>query len=92
MVNIGGISVACLSATGSMVSITESRFVGGRRTKLVGLSFVSAWTEQCQTRFDTLKEKLTTFPIFAYAGSSLPFILEVDTGQRDVKLRRFCQP
>ncbi len=35
-------------------------------------------TEHCQKSFDTLKGKLTTSPILAYADFSLPFILEVD--------------
>lgn len=36
------------------------------------------WTEECSQSFDTLKAKLTTAPVLAYADFSLPFILEVD--------------
>ncbi|KAL0186021.1 hypothetical protein M9458_017691, partial [Cirrhinus mrigala] len=59
-----------------------AEFVGGRHKKAAGPSFASAWTEHCQNRFDTLKEKLTTSPILAYADFSLPFILEVDASHR----------
>ncbi|KAL0161382.1 hypothetical protein M9458_045107, partial [Cirrhinus mrigala] len=59
-----------------------AEFVGGRYKKSAGPSFASAWTEHCQNSFDTLKEKLTTSPILAYADFSLPFILEVDASHR----------
>ncbi|KAL0185385.1 hypothetical protein M9458_021082, partial [Cirrhinus mrigala] len=59
-----------------------AEFVGGRHKKSAGPSFASAWTEHCQNSFDTLKEKLTTSPILAYADFSLPFILEVDASHR----------
>lgn len=36
------------------------------------------WTTECQTAFDTLKERLTTAPILGYADYKLPFILEID--------------
>lgn len=41
-------------------------------------SFSLAWSEQCQQSFDSLKVRLTTAPVLAYADFSLPFILEVD--------------
>ncbi|RXN39397.1 Transposon Ty3-I Gag-Pol poly [Labeo rohita] len=59
-----------------------AEFVGGRHKKSAGPRFASAWTEHCQNSFDTLKEKLTTSPILAYADFSLPFILEVDASHR----------
>ncbi|KAL1263544.1 hypothetical protein QQF64_006283 [Cirrhinus molitorella] len=59
-----------------------AEFVGGRPKKSAGPSFVGAWSGQCQKSFDTLKEKLTTSPILAYADFSLPFILEVDASHR----------
>ncbi|RXN22039.1 Transposon Ty3-I Gag-Pol poly [Labeo rohita] len=59
-----------------------AEFVGSRHKKSAGPSFASAWTEHCQNSFDTLKEKLTTSPILAYADFSLPFILEVDASHR----------
>lgn len=59
-----------------------AEFVGSRHKKSPGQGFASAWTEHCQKSFDTLKEKLTTAPILAYADFSLPFILEVDASNR----------
>lgn len=55
-----------------------AEFAGGKRKKVVGQGFADAWTESCQESFDTLREKLTTSPILAYADFSLPFVLEVD--------------
>ncbi|KAI5107461.1 hypothetical protein C0J45_3099, partial [Silurus meridionalis] len=55
-----------------------AEFAGGKRKRVVGQGFAGAWTEQCQRSFDTLREKLTTSPILAYADFSLPFILEID--------------
>lgn len=37
------------------------------------------WMEGCCHRFEALKTRLTTAPVLAYAGFTLPFILEVDT-------------
>ncbi|RXN12417.1 Transposon Ty3-I Gag-Pol poly [Labeo rohita] len=37
-----------------------------------------AWTEECQQSFDSLKQRLVSAPLLAYADFSLPFILEVD--------------
>ena len=36
------------------------------------------WTEKCHTAFQTLKQKLTTAPVLAYADFNKPFILDVD--------------
>lgn len=36
------------------------------------------WTEKCHTAFQTLKQKLTTAPVLAYADFNKSFILDVD--------------
>ena len=36
------------------------------------------WTDECKQSFETLKAKLTTSPVLAYADFTLPFVLEVD--------------
>lgn len=57
--------------------------LAGTKTKRASLrtserNFPSLWSEQCQLSFATLKMKLTSAPVLAYADFSLPFILEVD--------------
>lgn len=47
-------------------------------TKKPDQRFSRCWTDECNKNFDTLKAKLTTAPVLAYADFSLPFILEVD--------------
>lgn len=47
--------------------------VSSRRQELAAL-----WSEQCEQAFRTLKQKLTTTPVLAYADFKLPFILEID--------------
>lgn len=36
------------------------------------------WNEECQTAFETLKEKLTQAPVLAYPNMEKPFILDTD--------------
>ena len=36
------------------------------------------WTEECQRAVDTLKDRVTSAPILAYADYSLPFILQTN--------------
>ncbi|KAL1280076.1 hypothetical protein QQF64_014676 [Cirrhinus molitorella] len=55
-----------------------AEFVGARPKKFASVSFVAAWTEECQHSFGGLKSKLTSSPVLAYADFSRPFILEVD--------------
>ncbi|KAI4893876.1 hypothetical protein NFI96_029754, partial [Prochilodus magdalenae] len=38
----------------------------------------TAWTPQCEQSFETLKAKLVSAPVLAYADFSKPFILEID--------------
>lgn len=55
-----------------------SEFGASRSKKRAGQGSLGTWPEECQSSFTTLKEKLTTAPVLAYADFSLPFILEVD--------------
>ncbi|KAI5619407.1 hypothetical protein C0J50_21027 [Silurus asotus] len=50
----------------------------GAKRKNTAQSCKEAWTEECQQSFDTLKQRLVSAPLLAYADFSLPFILEVD--------------
>ena len=52
--------------------------LSGRPKREQGRVSVEFWDEECQQSFNTLKEKLTSTPVLAYADFSLPFILEVD--------------
>ncbi len=36
------------------------------------------WTQECQTAFNTLKQKLVEAPILAYSDFSRPFTLETN--------------
>ncbi|KAI5629816.1 hypothetical protein C0J50_7867 [Silurus asotus] len=47
--------------------------MSSRRQELEAL-----WSESCEQAFRTLKQKLTTAPVLAYANFELPFILEID--------------
>lgn len=51
---------------------------GRRSKKRVSHGNVSSWTSECQQSFETLKAKLVTAPVLAYADFSLPFVLEID--------------
>ena len=60
---------------------------GGRRSKRPKSSrpvkkatepFESHWSDACEHAFQTLKEKMTTAPVLAYADISKPFVLHVD--------------
>lgn len=42
------------------------------------LELAAVWSPQCEDSFQTLKRKLTTAPVLAYADFTRPFILEVD--------------
>ncbi|KAI3358861.1 hypothetical protein L3Q82_015251 [Scortum barcoo] len=38
----------------------------------------TAWTPQCEESFETLKSKLVSAPVLAYADFARPFVLEID--------------
>ncbi|KAL6465795.1 hypothetical protein MHYP_G00259280 [Metynnis hypsauchen] len=42
------------------------------------ISLATAWSEDCEQAFQSLKAKLTSAPVLAYADFNKPFILEVD--------------
>lgn len=53
--------------------------VGGTRKKRgSGKSFESGWTEECERGFQSLKQRLVSAPVLAYADFSSPFVLEID--------------
>lgn len=47
-------------------------------TKLLRKDEKFVWTEQCESAFQTLKQKLTSAPILAYPNMHKPFILTTD--------------
>lgn len=51
---------------------------GTKPTKKTDQHLSKCWGNECNKSFETLKGKLTTAPVLAYADFSLPFILEVD--------------
>lgn len=54
--------------------LTGSKHRPGQREEV----FSSAWSRECQDRFEELKSRLTTAPVLAYADFTKPFVLEVD--------------
>lgn len=40
------------------------------------------WTEECQTAFAILKDKLTSAPVLGMADYSKPFIVETDASSQ----------
>ncbi|KAL6476359.1 hypothetical protein MHYP_G00148580 [Metynnis hypsauchen] len=49
-----------------------------RKGKTPKISLATAWSEDCEQAFQSLKAKLTSAPVLAYADFNKPFILEVD--------------
>lgn len=49
-----------------------------RKGKTPPVPLASAWDEGCEQAFRSLKERLTSAPVLAYADFKKPFILEVD--------------
>ena len=49
-----------------------------RKGKTPKISLSTAWGEDCEQAFQSLKEKLTSAPVLAYADFNKTFILEVD--------------
>lgn len=52
--------------------------VGTKKKRGSGKSIDSCWTEECEQGFQTLKQRLVSAPVLAYADFSLPFVLEID--------------
>ena len=40
--------------------------------------FNEKWNEECQKKFETMLEKLTTAPVLGYVDYTKPFIVETD--------------
>lgn len=55
-----------------------AELAGTRSKRGSGRDLSSAWTPQCEQSFETLKAKLVSAPVLAYADFSRPFILEID--------------
>lgn len=51
---------------------------GSRSRRASGRALAEAWSDDCEQSFESLKGKLVSAPVLAYANFSLPFILEVD--------------
>ena len=49
-----------------------------KKGKTPPVPLASTWVEECEHAFLSLKERLTSAPVLAYADFSKPFILEVD--------------
>ena len=49
-----------------------------KQNRHLPIPFPQLWTEDCQTSFDTLKQKLVSPPVLGYADYTQPFILETD--------------
>ena len=49
-----------------------------KKGKTPPVPLASTWDEECEHAFLSLKERLTSAPVLAYADFSKPFILEVD--------------
>ena len=55
------------------------RLIGPRRKgKTPPVPLTTAWDEACERAFESLKERLTSAPVLAYADFKKPFILETD--------------
>ena len=55
------------------------RLIGPRKKgKTPPVPLASTWDEECEQAFLSLKERLTSAPVLAYADFTKPFILEVD--------------
>lgn len=63
------------STLNSLAAELSTKHKGKKGKKM---SIKDHWTEICDPAFQTLKTKLTTAPILAYADSHKPFILDVD--------------
>ena len=47
------------------------------------------WTTECQQFFETIKERLSTYPVLAHPVHGKPFIIELDSISRDLMTQKF---
>ena len=52
--------------------------------RLTERNFPFTWTDECQTAFDNLRQKLTSTPILAYPNFEKPFILDTDASNTGI--------
>lgn len=60
-------------------------FGGTKSRRRSQQSVAEHWTQECHHSFETLKSKLTTATVLAYADFTLPFILEVDASHSGLR-------
>lgn len=53
-----------------------------KKGKTPRLPLVSVWNAECESSFQTLKAKLVTAPVLAYADFHKPFVLEIDASHQ----------
>ncbi|KAL1278784.1 hypothetical protein QQF64_025457 [Cirrhinus molitorella] len=53
-----------------------------RKGKTPRLPLASVWNAECENSFQTLKTKLVTAPVLAYADFSKPFVVEIDASHQ----------
>lgn len=56
--------------------------VSARKGKITWLHLASVWTAECENSFPTLKAKLVTAPVLAYADFHKPFVVEIDANHQ----------
>ena len=51
---------------------------GTKKTPGLGVNLSEHWDDQCEGSFNTLKARLTSAPVLAYADFGKPFVLDID--------------